>query len=153
MKKSWFLLALSLVVLSFNHPTGFKNYASFKGTKQGQFKGESNKGKSGREADGWFELQSFDLGGESPVDASRSAAAGKGQHKPFTLTKEVDGATPKLLQAHVTNETLESIVIQTVNEQNQASKTITLKNAIISEIKTSGHIESISFSYDSMDQR
>ena len=152
MKKSWFLLALSLVVLSFNHPTAFKSYVSFKGTKQGQFKAESSKGKTSREADGWFEVQSFDLGGELPVNASRSAAAGKTQHKPFTLTKEVDGATPKLLQAHVTNETLESIIIQTVNEQNQASKTITLTNAIISEIKTSGHLESISFIYDSMEQ-
>ena len=153
MKKSWFLLALSLVVLSFSHPTAFKSYVSFKGTKQGQFKAESSKGKTGREADGWFELQSFDMGGESPADASRSAAAGKPQHKPFTLTKEVDGATPKLLQAHLTNEMFESIIVQTVNEQNQASKTITLRNAVISDIKTSGHTESISFSYDSMEQR
>ncbi len=152
MKQSWLLLALSISVLSFIHPTAFHSYVSFKGTKQGQFKGESSKGKSGREADGWFELQSFDMAGESPADASRSAAAGRTQHKPFTLTKEVDGATPKLLQAHATNETLESVIIQTVNEQNQASKTITLKNAIISDIKTSGHTESISFSYDSMEQ-
>jgi type VI secretion system secreted protein Hcp len=150
MKKSWFLLALSLVVLSFNHPTAFQSYVSFKGAKQGQLKGESS--KSSRRDKSWFVLQAFDFGGESPVDASRSAAAGKRAHKPFSLTKEVDGATPLLLQAHLTNEMFESVIVQTVNDQNQVSKTITLTNAIISEIKTSGHIESISFIYDSMEQ-
>ena len=151
MKKSWLLLALSLAVLSFNHPTGFQGYVSFKGTKQGQLKGESS--KASRRDKTWFVLQSFELGGESPVDATRSAGASKRPHKPFSLTKEVDGATPLLLQAHVTNELFESVIIQTVNDQNQVSKTITLKNAIISAIKTNGNLESISFSYDSLEQQ
>jgi type VI secretion system Hcp family effector len=151
MKKSWLLLVLSLAVLSFNHPTGFQSYVSFKGTKQGQLKGESS--KASRRDKSWFVLQSFDFGGESPTDGARSAGASKTAHKPFSLTKEVDGATPLLLQAHVTNELFESVIIQTVNDQNQPSKTITLKNAVISAIKTNGKLESISFSYDSMEQQ
>jgi type VI secretion system secreted protein Hcp len=151
MKKSWLLLALSLAVLSFNHPTGFQSYVSFKGTKQGQLKGESS--KASRRDKSWFVLQSFDFGGESPADASRSTAAGKRTHKPFSLTKEVDGASPLLLQAHLSNETFESVIIQTVNDQNQVSKTITLRNAIISDIRKSGGSEIISFNYDSLEQQ
>lgn len=145
------MLALSLAVLSFNHPTGFQGYVSFKGTKQGQLKGESS--KASRRDKSWFVLQSFDFGGESPADASRSAAAGKRPHKAFSLTKEVDGATPLLLQAHLTNETFESVIMQTVNDQNQVSKTITLRNAIISAITKNGNSESISFTYDLMEQQ
>jgi type VI secretion system secreted protein Hcp len=151
MKKSWLLLALSLAALSFNHPTAFHSYVSFKGSKQGQLKGESD--KSSHKDKTWFEVQAFDLRGELPVDAALPVAAGKRQHKPFLLTKGVDEASPKLLQAHVSNELFESVVIQTVNDQNQVSKTMTFKNALISEIKTSGNTESISLSYDSMDQR
>ena len=151
MKKSWLLLALSLSVFSFIHPTGFHGYVSFKGSKQGQLKGEST--NSARKDKTWFELASFDFGGELPVDASRSAAAGKRTHRPFLLTKKVDDATPKLLQAHQTNELFETVVVQTVNDQDQPTKTITLKNALISSIKTNGNIESISFTYDAIEQQ
>jgi type VI secretion system Hcp family effector len=156
MKKSWLLLALSLSVFSFIHPTGFHSYASFKGSKQGQLKAASTKAKRGdkdRQADGWFELVSFDQGGESSTDGARTVAAGKRQHNTFTLTKGVDEATPELLQAHQTNEQFETVIIQTVNDQNQPSKTITLRSAVISAIKKTGDAESISFSYDSMEQQ
>jgi type VI protein secretion system component Hcp len=69
------------------------------------------------------------------------------------LTKGVDDATPKLLQAHQTNELFETVVVQTVNDQDQPTKTITLKNALISSIKTNGNIESISFTYDAIEQQ
>jgi type VI secretion system Hcp family effector len=151
MKKSWLFLVLSLSVFSFIHPTGFHGYVSFKGSKQGQLKGEST--KSARKDKTWFELQSFDFGGELPADASRSATGGKRTHKPFILTKGIDDATPKLLQAHQTNELFETVVIQTVNDQDQPTKTITLKSALISAIKTSGNTESISFTYDSIEQQ
>lgn len=151
MKKSWFLLTVSLALFSFNHPNAFHSYVSFKGSKQGQLKGEST--KSSRKDKSWFELQAYDLGGELAADASRSAAGTKRPHKLFTLTKGVDEASRKLLQARTTNESFESVIVQTVNDQDQVTKTITLRNAIISEIKTSGNTESISFTYDSMEQR
>src|SRR5580692_10785795 len=100
MKKYAFSMMIALVALSFSHPTAFHSYASFKGKKQGQFKGETA-GKGGREKDGWFELQSFDMGAESPVDAGKGASSGKREHNPVVIRKEVDGASPLLWNSQV----------------------------------------------------
>lgn len=143
---SLMIAAATLVALSFSHPTAFHTYASFKGKKQGQFKGEST--KTGRAKDGWFELISFEMGSEVPVDSKTGKPKGARQHSPIVITKEVDEASPKLLNAHFANETFETVIIQTVDDQNKVSKTTTLKNALISEIKKNGNRESISFSYE-----
>ena len=147
---------MALVALSFvrpAHPTAFHSYVSFKGSKQGQLKGESS-GKGGRENQGWFQLESFDLAGEVPVDASKPGAAqGKRTHKPFTITKEIDGSSPQLLQAHYSNEVFDNIVIQTLDDQNKVSKRITLTNAVISDLRKSGTIESISFTYEKIESQ
>jgi type VI secretion system secreted protein Hcp len=156
MKAITFSILMALVALSFvrpAHPTAFHSYASFKGSKQGQLKGNS-KGKGGREDKGFFQIQSFDLGGEVPVDASKSgSASGKRTHKPIVITKEVDGASPQLLQAHYTNEVFDNIVIQTLDDQNKVSKTITLTNATISDLRKSGTIEAISFTYEKIESQ
>src|SRR5580704_2426995 len=112
MKKYAFLLFLPLALLSFVrpaypthptrpdrpvHPTAFDTYISFKGVKQGQFKAAAN-GKGGRETQGWFKIESFDLQGEVPVDASQAGAgSGKRTHKPINIVREVDVASPLLL--------------------------------------------------------
>jgi type VI secretion system secreted protein Hcp len=145
MKQYTFSLLIALAALSFVHPTAFHTYASFKGKKQGQLKGESTKG---REKDGWFEIQSIDMGAEVPVDPKSGAASGKRQHKPLVITKEVDAASPLLLNAHVINEAFETVIIQTVDDTKKVAKTVTLKNALISEIKKNGKLESISFDYE-----
>jgi type VI secretion system Hcp family effector len=148
MKRYTFSLLLSLLVLSYTpHPTAFHYYASFKGAKQGQFKGESTKG---REKDGWFEITGFQMGVENPADSRSSGSGGstgKAKNKPIVITKEVDAASPLLLNAHYNNETFETIVIQTLDDQNKVTRTTTLKNALISEIKKNGSLESISFNY------
>lgn len=41
-----------------------------------------------------------------PMDATTGLPTGKHQHKPFTITKEVDRATPQLYQSMVNNESL-----------------------------------------------
>jgi type VI secretion system secreted protein Hcp len=152
MKQYAFSMVLALVALSFSyptpptHPTAFHTYAAFKGKKQGQLKGESTKG--GREKDGWFELVSFEMGSEVPVDSKTGTATGKRQHKPIVITKNVDAASPLLLNAHWANETFETVIIQTVDDKNKVMKTTTLKNALISEIKKNGSLESISFDYE-----
>lgn len=145
MKQYTFSLLIALAALSFVHPTAFHTYASFKGKKQGQLKGESTKG---REKDGWFEIQSIDMEAEVPVDPKSGAASGKRQHKPLIITKEVDAASPLLLNAHVTNEAFETVIIQTVDDTKKVARTVTLKNALISEIKKNGKLESISFDYE-----
>ena len=144
------MLAATLPAMSFSHPTAFHYYASFKGKTQGQLKGETE-GKGGREREGWFELQSFDMSVETPVDASKSAAQGKRQHKPVVFTKETDAASPLLWAALANKEAFETIIIQTVDDNKKVTRTVTLTNAIISDIKKNGGGESITISFEKVD--
>lgn len=146
MKRYAFSLLIALIALSFSHPTAFHSYASFKGKKQGQLKAESS--KTGRAKDGWFEIVSFDMGAEVPVDPKSGSPKGARQHKPIVITKQVDEASPLLLSAHYSNETFETVIIQTVDDNNKVIKSTTLKNALISEIRKSGSLESISFTFE-----
>jgi type VI secretion system secreted protein Hcp len=156
MNKYAISLLLSLSLLAFarpEHPTSFQYYISIKGTKQGQFKAQS-KGKGGKETEGWFLVQSFDMQGEVPVQASQAgAASGKRQHKPLTVSKEVDAASPLIYQALVTNEKLDEVVIETVGRPTTGqgevvTERITLTNAFISDYKTDHSVDHISFTYD-----
>jgi type VI secretion system secreted protein Hcp len=140
-------LAATLPTMSFSRPTAFHFYASFKGKSQGQLKGETE-GKGGREREGWFELQSFDMSVESPVDASKGAASGSRQHKPVVFTKETDAASPLLWTALTNKEVFESVVVETVDDNKKVTRTVTLTNAIISEIKKNGGLESITFNFE-----
>ena len=45
------------------------------------------------------------------VTPATGLATGKRQHKPFTITKELDKSTPLLMRAIYTNETLTSVLI------------------------------------------
>jgi hypothetical protein len=90
---------------------------SFKGSRQGQFKGQNSKG--GRESDGWFVVNSFSF----PVETPRVV----------TIRKQTDAASPKLLEALNTSETLE-VVIQTMGPNDRVIKNVTLKNAIVKGI-------------------
>jgi type VI secretion system secreted protein Hcp len=65
--------------------------------------------------------------------------AGKRQHKPLVITKEVDSASPLLLNAHWTGEVLKGVDIQITGPASaqarspeQVYSTITLTNAEIS---------------------
>lgn len=152
MKKYAFSLLLALFALSFSHRGGGKWLIAIKGTTQGQFKGQET-GKGGREKDGWFPVNSFEMGSASPVDPKSGRPLGKTTGKPFVVTKEVDAASPLLLNAHVNNESLESIVLQNIDDNNKVTKTITLTNALISEIKKNGTLESISFNFEKIEQK
>jgi type VI secretion system secreted protein Hcp len=48
----------------------------------------------------------------SPRDAASGLPTGKRQHKPFTVTMELDKATPFLFKALVNNETLTEVTFQ-----------------------------------------
>jgi type VI secretion system secreted protein Hcp len=152
MARFTFSLLIALFALSFSHPTAFHSYVSFKGTKQGQFKGETA-GKGGREKDGWFLVNSFELGTQVPVDPKSGSPKGARQHNPIVITREVDQASPLLWNAHLANETFEAIVIQTIDDQNKVTKTTTLTNALISEIKKSGTLEAVTFTYDQVESK
>ena len=157
MKAITFSILMALVALSFvrpAHPTGFIGYISFTGSKQGQFKAAS-KGKSGREDKGFFQVESFDLGGEVPVDASKSNASGRRTHKPIIITKDNDGSSPLLFQAHSNNEILETVIIELAGRPASGTgeivtETITLTNATIARYTTDNGTESLALNYETL---
>lgn len=64
---------------------------------------------------------------------------GKRQHKPFTITREVDSSSPLLWQALSTNETLQTVVIEIIGRPPTGAgetvvERITLTNATISKV-------------------
>lgn len=82
-------------------------YLTVSGEKQGQIKGGViQKGKEGS-------IAVYQLRHEitSPRDAASGQATGKRIHKPLVITKEIDMASVKLLNALVTNENLKQVVI------------------------------------------
>jgi type VI secretion system Hcp family effector len=163
MKKYAFLLFLPLALLAFArpayptrpihpaHPTAFDTYISFTGTKQGLFKGQTA-GKGGREKDGWFLVRSFEIGVETPTDPKSGSPKGARQKGPISITKEVDAASPLLLDAHYKNELFTTVVLETVGRPQSGAgevvtERITLTNATISDYKTNSGVESVSFTY------
>jgi type VI secretion system secreted protein Hcp len=126
--------AFCLTLLASPAYSAEKYYLKVEGTKQGQFKGEVE-----RNGSRWIEITAFSAGVQSPRDAATGQASGKRQHKPIVITKEIDKASPQLLQAVTTNEVLKEVVIQSVRPEpkgkEQVYQTITLTNAVISKVK------------------
>ena len=83
-------------------------YLSIKGQKQGQIKGGvTQKGK-----EGWIAVYAFHHEIVSPRDSASGLPTGKRQHKPLTITKEIDKSTPVLLQVLVNNENLTEVILR-----------------------------------------
>jgi type VI secretion system secreted protein Hcp len=89
---------------------------------------------------------------KTDLGSSNGALVGKRQHKPLTITKEVGVSSPQLLNAHWTNEVLNSMDIEIVGRPDTGKgevvvSRITLTNATISNIhrytpSLSGHASS-----------
>ena len=77
-------------------------YLKIKGQKQGEIKGSVI--QKGRE--GLIQVMAAIHDVISPRDAQSGLPTGQRQHKPLTITKEIDRSTPLLRQALITNETL-----------------------------------------------
>jgi type VI secretion system secreted protein Hcp len=127
-------MSLSIVLSAASAGAAFEAYIKIKGTKQGQIKTDSVS-RPAKVSDDAIEILSFDMAIEAPRDASSGLATGKRQHKPLVITKEVDTASPKLLQAKATNEVFTSFVL-VEPEAGVAGGTITatLTNARISAV-------------------
>jgi type VI secretion system secreted protein Hcp len=114
----------------------FHGYVSFKGSKQGQFKGESKKpARSGK----WSEVEAFDFGVETPVDSNSGKPTGRRQHQPIKITKAFGNATPQLMQACSTNEVFSEVVIELIDSipsgGERVVKRVTLGNAVIAGVR------------------
>ena len=83
-------------------------YMTLRGQKQGDIKGDvTQKGREGSIA-----LIDVAYGIATPFDAASGLPTGKRQHKPVVISKAIDEASPKLLEAMVTNETLTNVKIE-----------------------------------------
>jgi type VI secretion system Hcp family effector len=155
MTRHTFSLLLSLVALSFTHPTSFHYFASIKGSNQGLFKAPTNT-PGGQETQGWMEIFSFSVGASNPVNtgqAPNSGKAGKVVLQPFTFTKKTDAFSSLLNISLATNEKLDSVIIQARDDQNRVTQTTVIRNAKIKEIKKNGNDEIISISYEQLERR
>ncbi|MES2776392.1 MAG: Hcp family type VI secretion system effector [Bacteroidota bacterium] len=83
-------------------------YLKLKGQKQGVIKGSVT--QKGREGKIMVIAVSHEI--VSPRDAASGQATGKRQHKPFTITKEIDKSTPLLYKALVSNENITTWELQ-----------------------------------------
>ena len=113
-------------------------------TIDGQIQGQIKGGQSG--ATRAIELLSYSHGIVSPRDSASGQATGKRQHKPFTIVKEWDAASPKLFGALVRNENLTQVLIALNRPGNDGYMLIKLTNASVVE-----HSEQSSASTDTME--
>lgn len=114
----------------------FHGYVSFKGSKQGQFKGETK--TTGRQ-DKWTDVVAFKMQSETPFDVKTGQTTGRRTHDPLTITRLIDNATPKLVNAFGSGEMFSEMVIEVVEAtstgREQVTERITLTNATISNVR------------------
>jgi len=82
----------------------------------------------------------------SPRDPASGLPTGKRQHKPITITKEIDASSPLFLNALVDNENLKTVVI-TLTTADKTVETITLTNASVAQYDQHGGTETLQFTY------
>ncbi len=126
-------------------------YLTMTGDRQGVIKGSvTTKG-----FEGTMEIYSYTHSIVSPRDAASGLPTGKRQHKPITITKPIDKATPLLYNSLVTNENIKDWKLQFYRISPTGTLenfyTIQLTNAAIASITDSGSAygttQTISFTY------
>ena len=110
-------------------------YLSLKGNKQGDIKGSvTQKGREGK-----LMIIAFNHEVVSPRDAASGLPTGKPQHKPISVTKEADKATPLLYSALVNNEQITTWKLEFWEPSSTGAEkqfyTIELENASIAGIR------------------
>lgn len=114
----------------------FDAYMTINGSRQGQLKGEAMSEK--------IALTSVS---HDSVMAS-GMASGRRQHGSITVTKEVDAASPKLMQAMSTHEPINDVtIVFRATGAGKAVQTINLKNALITSVRMTGRTEAITIEY------
>jgi type VI secretion system secreted protein Hcp len=130
-------------------------YLKLKGQKTGEIKGSvTQKGREGS-------IPVIALSHEivSPRDPASGLATGKRQHKPFTITMELDRTAPQFRKAQSTNENFASLELTVfgVNAKGVEApqSTIKLTNAKIYSIKLvqleDKVVQEISFTYQKIE--
>lgn len=115
----------------------FEGTIEITGQQQGQFQGSDGP---------VMEIVSFSHEIVSPRDAASGLPTGRRQHKPITIAKEIDKASPLIFQALVDNENLTEILIGLLKDGNEVA-TVKLTNASVAGRAQEGITEEISFTY------
>lgn len=107
-------------------------YVTIEGTKQGKFKGSAL--IKGREEA--IEISKYRLGAQQTREVVSGKATGKRQYQAISFKKAVDAASPQLMQALATNETLKTVRFQFYGPsidggQDRVYQTVTLTNASV----------------------
>ncbi len=109
-------------------------YLRLTGDTQGEIKGSVT--QAGREDS--IMVIAFDHEVVSPRDAASGLPTGKRQHKPLTITKEIDESTPVLMNVLTNNENLSEVILQFWQPSRSGNEfqyyTIELTNASIVDI-------------------
>ena len=112
-------------------------YASFKGAKQGDFRGEST--QKGHE--GSVLGVAFSYGVLNPRDPASGLPSGKRQQQPIVFTKEWSLCSPQFYIAAYSNETITSAVFNFYSPSptgiQQLTHTVKLTNANIISVRQS----------------
>jgi len=110
-------------------------YLKLKGATQGEITGSVT--QRGRENSIMVVAYSHDV--MSPRDAASGLPTGKRMHKPITITKEIDKASPLLYSAMVNNENIDEFTLDFWRPSAAGAEvqfyTVTLLNATISEMR------------------
>jgi type VI secretion system secreted protein Hcp len=129
------------------------------GTKQGKIKGSNTKREGDLDFSKGVECHGFSYSVIAPRDAQSGPLTGRRSHKPLTITREVDSASPKLLQALCTNETFKSVTLQFSKTGSSGKplpfRTIELVNGVIVDIRqaqgnTGKRRELVTLAYDDL---
>jgi len=145
----------------------FNSYVSFKGEKQGAFKG-TGRSKGNHTGKSVLLGAWFTLGVQSPKDSIAGLPVGKRRHQPITIRKEVDPASPQLFTAFTSRESLAAKIeiFQAGTGHLTPNYTAELSGGVITRIKrippsTTGRthpkgrdtseLEEISFAFEMID--
>src|SRR5205814_1114707 len=107
------------------------------GSKQGKFKGGSNK----KDRKDLFDIWDANYKVISPRDVSTGHATGRRLHNPLVLYTEVEkGGVPMVFTALISNENLTKVTLKYWRSDSASSKqvnyyTIELENAVASELE------------------
>jgi type VI secretion system secreted protein Hcp len=118
-----------------NMPSDVRIFLSLTGARQGTIEG----GVMEPGHEGTIEVLSYEHEIVSPRDAASGLPTGKRQHKPITLTIQIDKASPLLYNALVNNENISEWELQFWKPASDGTMqqfyTIELRNANIADIQ------------------
>jgi len=113
----------------------YEFYVTIQGSKQGTFRGESEREMHRNKIPGL----AYQFSVKVPRDLATGYTTGKRLYSPITFTKAWGAASPQLWQALVTNELLSSVLFEFVttnaNGEEMVYYTVKLTNANVSDIR------------------